>query len=260
MRSLSDTSAASSSDGMWFPDSITTASVAAAAASSAAASSIPPTPASARPFIFKTAAELCTGKWQVNQWAIPFDRNLESVDAVLLPYTLVQVTVSLHHDVKMHGLVTLIDAIVDRLCCDDNSKKKRAAEYAKFRLVFVVPEDKFAAFKAQRLMTTEGKAAVVFAKQVTHLTQAVVSIPLDAYALSHSKPSSPEKADAGDSAAAATGAAGTDVGSRGQRKRPSAAVDTSSDDAAAAAASAAPVEATSRSSRSGTSKGAKQVS
>ena len=75
----------------------------------------------------------------------PVVRNFPAVDAVMLPGSLFQMTVSLTHPVKYAALKVVLDSMPD---CSD------------YDLYFVVPDDVFPAFSSQSVIGSEDETAV----------------------------------------------------------------------------------------------------
>jgi hypothetical protein len=82
----------------------------------------------------------CAEDVSAGYYCKPAAHNFESVDAVIAPHSLFQVTVGSTHPVKQHGVDVL-------------SGSMTASEV---RLYFVVPSDRFSTFRSQPYVTKDG--------------------------------------------------------------------------------------------------------
>ena len=106
-----------------------------------------------------TFRDLMEAELSENIYYVPENPNFESVDAVVPPDTAVQITVSLKHPVKMHGLQYVKDA----LGCQE------------LKLYFAVPENIYESFQKQPYHTQKGKE---WKKKVIGISQWAVCVPI----------------------------------------------------------------------------------
>jgi hypothetical protein len=93
----------------------------------------------------------------------PTAGNFPAVDAVRLPNTLFQMTVSLSHPVKQAALAAVLQQL---------------PEASSYELFFVVPEDIFGAFGAQNYLNARGGQAAQPDARVRRVVQAALCMPL----------------------------------------------------------------------------------
>jgi hypothetical protein len=89
--------------------------------------------------------------------------NFPSVDMILMPFSLFQITISPHHPAKQESL----RKILEKLPAKEN-----------IVLYFVIPEENFETFPFQSYHNAEGKVSRKIPKSVETLQQWVLGVPL----------------------------------------------------------------------------------
>ena len=105
-----------------------------------------------------------------NQLWVPSSENCAVVDFLISPSDLLNTTDSLHHPVLMHRLLLLLQQLDNAVVSDANTN---------FRLIFMVPPDKYDDFSVQNYLTTKKTKAVLINPRIAqHVVQYVVKMPI----------------------------------------------------------------------------------
>jgi len=114
--------------------------------------------------IFKQVADISDANLTAHHYLLPESSNFESVDSIIKPDILLQMTVSLSHPCKQMGLFKVLNSL-------NNPQPPR--------LYFVVPPENFESFQPQKYTDEKGKTLDLSRHQnVNSLVQYALEIPL----------------------------------------------------------------------------------